>query len=48
MSGRPILGLRFEPWVPTYARLMGSLGGGPKFEAAVVGFVRLVGVRRVV
>lgn len=46
MSGRPVLGLRFEPWVPSYAALMGRMGGGAKFEACVVGFVRMVGVRR--
>ena len=44
---RQILTLRFAPWVPAYARLMGRLGGGAVFERAVVSFVQAEGVRRV-
>ena len=44
---RQILTLRFAPWVPAYARLMGRLAGGERFQAAVVDFVREAGVRRV-
>lgn len=44
---RYTLTLRFAPWVPAYARLMGRLGGGERFQAAVVSFVQAEGVRRV-
>ena len=43
---RYTLTLRFAPWVPAYARLMGRLGGGAVFERAVVDFVQAEGVRR--
>ena len=44
---RQILTLRFAPWVRPFARLMGSLGGGERYQQAVVDFVREAGVRRV-
>lgn len=47
MTGRYTLTLRFAPWVPPFARLMGRLGGGALYQQAVVAFVQAEGVRRV-
>ena len=44
---RQIITLRFAPWVPAYARLMGRLGGGALYRQAVVDFVQAEGGWRV-